>query len=193
MKRAIILAISLFIVVKVTFGSDSKDNHKEKIGWLGVVPEEMSPAMLAALGIEYGVLVAEVVQNSPAEKLGLRMGDVIISLDGERITESDKLIRAVRERANRTVDLVILRQGQKEKIKAEIGEREKAEIELPLEKIWIPTAGMRKLRQMLRRLEPQLGLGRRMYKETIDSLKIQIEELQQKLKELQKKLEEVKR
>ncbi|MGF1615135.1 MAG: PDZ domain-containing protein [Gammaproteobacteria bacterium] len=48
--------------------------------WLGVVAVEVSFERLAALGLEYGVEVTQVVPKSPAAKAGLRPGDVILAI-----------------------------------------------------------------------------------------------------------------
>ncbi|MEO0069373.1 MAG: PDZ domain-containing protein [candidate division WOR-3 bacterium] len=162
----------------------------QKRGWLGVVTEGMSPAMLAALGIDYGVLIAEVVKNSPAAKAGLKMGDVIVSIDGEKITNRGDLIQAVRLRPHKKVEMIILRQLKRQKVIVEIGEEEALE-----EPEWKqrPMEGIRKLRQMLKQLKPLYRFERELYKEYLDSLRCQIEELQQELRELKRKIEEERR
>lgn len=186
--------LSWLLVIFSTLASGEEAlTATQKKGWLGVVPEEMSPAVLAALGIDYGVLIAEVVKNSPAAKAGLKMGDVIVSLDGEKITSIGDLIQAVRLRPNKMVEVIILRQFKRQKVIVEIGEQEAIDIESEPEWQQRPREWIRKLRQMLRQLKPLYRLERDLSKEYLDSLRSQIEELQRELKEMKRKIAEGKR
>lgn len=187
-----LLTFLMVVITTLTFGQEESP-ATQKRGWLGVIPEKMSPAVLAALGIDYGVLIAEVIENSPAAKAGLKMGDAIISLDDEKITDSGDLIQAVRLRPNKKVEMVILRQLKKQRVTVEIGERNTSDIESELDRKQMPQEGIRKLREALRQLKPLFRFERKVYKEYLDSLRCQIEELQQELKELKRKVEEEKR
>jgi serine protease Do len=65
-------------------------------------------------GATSGVIVEEVATDSPAEKAGIRKGDVIVEFDGERARSVRQLTRVVRETpSGRTVSAVLLRDGQK--------------------------------------------------------------------------------
>lgn len=56
-----------------------------------------------------GILVGKVLDDSAAKRAGVRVGDVIVAVDGERIEDSGDLIRALGERAGESVDLEIVR------------------------------------------------------------------------------------
>jgi serine protease Do len=61
-----------------------------------------------------GVIVEEVATDSPAEKAGIRKGDVIVEFDGERVRSVRQLTRLVQETpAGRTVPAVLQREGQR--------------------------------------------------------------------------------
>jgi serine protease Do len=58
-------------------------------GWLGVSIQAITPELAQQFGLEkdYGTLVADVIENSPAEKGGFMRGDVIIELNGKEVDE----------------------------------------------------------------------------------------------------------
>lgn len=76
-------------------------------------------------GERRGVGVRSVVKGSPAERAGLREGDVIISFDGETVTSVRKLNRLIDEAApEHTARLTILRNGAQQEVSAALGKRE---------------------------------------------------------------------
>lgn len=72
-----------------------------------------------------GLLVNRVVEDSPAEKAGLKAGDVIVSVDGNEIGRVGDISRALNDReAGDTVDVKVLRDGSERTLKVELEERE---------------------------------------------------------------------
>lgn len=98
--------------------------------WLGVAPEELSDEMLEHLKIESGVLVGDVIPNSPAEEAGLKQGDVILAVDGQELAGPDDLQRAIAARkAGAEVTLSILRKGRTIEKTAVLGTRKKISVD----------------------------------------------------------------
>lgn len=96
-------------------------------GFLGVQLQEIDSALSEALdlGEVEGVLVTEVVEDSPAEAAGLQRGDIITSFDGRSVRSARSLTRMVeRTDVGETVTLRLLRKGKPEAIEVEIGRRE---------------------------------------------------------------------
>ena len=60
-------------------------------GYLGIVGKEVSESYSKAFGMPQGVYVNSVDPDSPAEKAGIRKGDVIVSLNGRKVTNMDEL------------------------------------------------------------------------------------------------------
>ena len=75
-----------------------------------------------------GALVADVTATSPAEKAGLKSGDVVVSLDGKEMKDSRELSRAVSQLApDTTVKVGILRKGKPLEIEVMLGRLETGE------------------------------------------------------------------
>ena len=70
-------------------------------GRLGVRVESLNDDMASALGMSggKGVLVIEVLGGTPAEKAGLRSGDVITTVEGKPVYDADDLVSALRDDA----------------------------------------------------------------------------------------------
>ena len=56
-----------------------------------------------------GVLITSVTENSPAAKAGLRAGDVITAIDGEKVDSSGDISRAINKKQDGEISLTILR------------------------------------------------------------------------------------
>ena len=85
-------------------------------GWLGVRIQTVTPDLAESLGLDraYGALVASTIPDSPAEKAGIKAGDIILEFNGNEVTEMRKLPRLVAEAdVNKNSGLVIWRNEKK--------------------------------------------------------------------------------
>lgn len=105
--------------------------------WLGVYIQDVIPGMERQLGVREGALVTEVVPGSPAEKAGLRSGDVIVAVEGKPVRNASDLqmeimyrrvgehvtLTVVRNRATLTVEVVLAERPQEGQVPAATGLR----------------------------------------------------------------------
>jgi S1-C subfamily serine protease len=86
---------------------------------LGVVVEDLDSAELkdVAGGVTGGVRIQDVERESPAEKAGLREGDVVVEYDGEGVRSARQFTRLVQETPDgRTIAMAVVRGGQRQTI-----------------------------------------------------------------------------
>ncbi len=92
-------------------------------GWLGVVIQEITPDIAEAIGVREGILVAQVVKDSPADRAGLRVGDIIVALNGKKLDSvRDLQFSVMKTKPGTEVTLTVVREGKKMKLKVKIGE-----------------------------------------------------------------------
>jgi membrane-associated protease RseP (regulator of RpoE activity) len=94
--------------------------------WLGVQPEELSDEVRAQLDLEDGVglLVSEVLENSPAQKAGLKKNDILLKIDGKSVRGEEALAKFIQTaKVGQETTLTILRKGKEQSLKATISER----------------------------------------------------------------------
>lgn len=95
-------------------------------GWLGVEVQDITLELAESFGLDdtKGVLVAGVLQGGPADRAGLRPGDIVTELNDQELTSSDVLIDAVTAIVpDSEIALTILRDGKTRTLKARVGER----------------------------------------------------------------------
>lgn len=93
-------------------------------GYLGVNIQTITDDLAKALGIEKteGALVADVVNESPAAKSGLKRGDIIIDFNGKKIQDSQDLpAKVAATPVGEEVDVTILRDGKEKQIPVVVG------------------------------------------------------------------------
>ncbi|WP_036197944.1 DegQ family serine endoprotease [Marinobacter sp. HL-58] len=93
-------------------------------GWLGVLIQEVNRDLAESFGLKRprGALVAEVMSGSPAEKAGLKSGDIVLEYEGEEVTLSSDLPPMVgRTPVGETASLKVMREGKQITVDVEIG------------------------------------------------------------------------
>ncbi len=93
-------------------------------GYLGVMLGELTPDLAEALGVEErGILINDVMPDTPAADAGLEDGDVVVAYNGKRVDEMTKLRLMVgNTRPGEKVTLTLIRDGRKRDVEVTIGE-----------------------------------------------------------------------
>lgn len=105
--------------------SQLKSKGKVARGWLGVVIQRMTPEIAKSFGLKEseGALVADVMEQSPAEKAGIRRGDLIVSYNGKKIKDNETLPRLVAStEIGKKAKMVLIRDKKQMEVEVVIGE-----------------------------------------------------------------------
>lgn len=103
---------------------DDQGNSKEHVFEFGPGAERPFLGVMVSPGEEGGARIEEVVEDSPAERAGLREGDVIVGFDGQQLdAPADLTAEVLGSEPGQRVELEVLRDGERMTLSAEIGER----------------------------------------------------------------------
>lgn len=93
-------------------------------GRLGVRLQSLGDQLAEYFGVEQGALITSVLEDSPAQRAGLKAGDVIVGVADEDVEGPADLIRALRDREAGPVDVRIVRDRKARTISVELEERQ---------------------------------------------------------------------
>lgn len=102
-----------------------KEHGEVKRAWLGVITAEVDQTMAEALGMDRprGVLMSEVNADTPAEKAGIKEGDVILQVDGKPVDSISQLRNTISlAGVGHECDLLILRDGKEKHLTVKLAE-----------------------------------------------------------------------
>jgi membrane-associated protease RseP (regulator of RpoE activity) len=170
-------------------------------GFLGVQLTELTPELRKHFGVseENGVMVGHVEADSPADRAGMRVGDILMRVDDEAVEGSWDVTRLVRPKKDgETVNVEVVRDGRSQQLSVTLAERERREIDMaPL--LW-KTEGEPGQEFEMEVMGPAMKalklLDSPEMKERMDRVKVRnlelekkLEEMEQRLRELEKKLD----
>lgn len=95
-------------------------------GWLGIEPQDITPDLARAFRLknDEGVIIARVLRDGPAARSGVRVGDIVRSLNGHVVTDSvDMLNQIAPLKQGDTAKLGLQRDGQPLTITVQVGIR----------------------------------------------------------------------
>ncbi|MBN2355861.1 PDZ domain-containing protein [candidate division KSB1 bacterium] len=181
--------------------------------YLGVEMQDLNPDLAEYFKVkaDEGVLVTRVMEDSPAEKAGLKAGDIITEFDGKKISEVDDLSKAVRKaEKDEEVEITYVRKGRQDRTRVKL-EADKKRLRIfgdydddeDLHYFYLPDKSLRielddlheDLKEGVLRLKKELPreieLDFRWHqKENMESLREEMLKLKEEMKELKKKLKE---
>lgn len=119
------LSFAIPIDLAVQIKDELIKNGKVSRGRLGVLMQQMTPELAKSFNIKdaKGALIAQIEKDGPADKAGIRDGDIIVEYDGKAISEIRELSQAVAStKPGSKVSLKVIRDGKPVKLTATVGE-----------------------------------------------------------------------
>jgi serine protease DegQ len=97
-------------------------------GWIGVEVQDITPDLAASFKLtnNKGVLIAGVVRDGPADKAGVKPGDILVEVEGKPVPDSSAMLNLVAEaQPGKVATLKLLRNSNSLAVKLTVGKRPK--------------------------------------------------------------------
>ncbi len=169
-----------------------------KRGYLGIYPQNLPANLRQAHALDKGVLVAQVVKGSPADRSGLSDGDIIIEFGGTQVIDGDHIRQLIKsKRADEAVELKILRDNDAKELLVVLGAAKPAysytwwsDVEFPQPAE--PVSSEAYYEAAYDYLQEVEG-GALRERESVDELRLELQRLSQELKRVSQELERLKK
>lgn len=97
-------------------------------GWIGIEAQDITPELAESFRLNkaQGALIADVLKHSPADRAGLRSGDILVAIEGKPVTDSGSMLNLIAAlQPNQKATLQIVRDGNIANVAIIIGKRPK--------------------------------------------------------------------
>ncbi len=119
------LSFAIPIEVAMDVAEQLKTSGRVSRGWLGVLIQDVTRDLAESFGMKQprGALVAKVLPNSPAEKAGAKVGDIIVKFDGKEVVNSSNLPPIVgSSKVGVMIPVEIIRDSRRKTLNVKLGE-----------------------------------------------------------------------
>jgi serine protease DegQ len=101
-------------------------------GWIGVEPQNLSKELAESLNLPKdtnGVLISGVLEGGPADKAGMKPGDVLTQVNGQAVNDVAALLnRIAQTNPGDEAKVALLRKGKPMTLKVQVGKRPKSKV-----------------------------------------------------------------
>ena len=126
------IGFAIPISMAKTILPDLKAKGKVTRGWLGISVQDITEDIAKNMKLKdrSGALISDVFKGDPADKAGLKSGDIITEINGKKVKDTHELLMMIAAfRVGETVKIKILRDGQEKEVSLAVAERkEQAEV-----------------------------------------------------------------
>jgi serine protease DegQ len=111
--------------VKTVMESIIKTGHVVR-GWIGVEPQDITPELAESFGLtqKTGAIIAGVLKNGPADKAGIKPGDILIAIEGKAVNDTTDMLNLIAQLTpGNKAKMTVLRKNQQTALNVTIGKR----------------------------------------------------------------------
>jgi len=95
-------------------------------GWIGIESQDITPELAASFGLgrESGAIIAGVVRNGPADRAGVRPGDILLAVEGKSVKNTGEMLNLIAQLApGAKARLTLMRQNRESLVDVTVGKR----------------------------------------------------------------------
>jgi serine protease DegQ len=97
-------------------------------GWIGVEPQDITPELAESFGLtrKSGTIIAGVLKGGPADRAGIRPGDILVAVEGKPVTDTTDMLNIIAQLTpGNKAKMTVLRKSQESTVEVVVGKRPK--------------------------------------------------------------------
>jgi len=106
---------------------DSIVKHGQVVrGWIGIESQDITPELASSFGLgrQNGAIIAGVVRNGPADRAGVRPGDILLAVEGQNVSNTGEMLNLIAQLApGAKARLKLMRQNREATVDVTVGKR----------------------------------------------------------------------
>jgi serine protease DegQ len=101
-------------------------------GWIGIESQDITPELADSFGLarSSGAIIAGVVRNGPADRAGIRPGDILLAVQGKSVADTNEMLALIAQLApGGKVRMTVMRKNRQASVDVIVGKRPRAPVE----------------------------------------------------------------
>ena len=98
-------------------------------GWIGIESQDITPELAESFGLarKSGAIIAGVVRDGPADRAGVRPGDILLAVEGKQVTNTGEMLNLIAQLApGAKARLTLVRKNRESRVEVTVGKRPRA-------------------------------------------------------------------